>query len=182
MIEKFIFYVIVGVAVSASLHYLNKTSAKQPEPGDDGKYLLRMNKLYHYVGLVGIVIAFVFAVVPPIADEPDLTMLVLILLMLLLFGGLGVHSFLLYRNHFLQFDDQVIRVRNPRGAARSVDWDSLQRATFQPFSGYLVLTTTDGSKLKIHQHLVGVQRFVTLLQAKKGWTAGEMRLPPNLVK
>jgi hypothetical protein len=97
--------------------------------------------------------------------------------MLGIFGGLGVKLILLYLNHYLLFDDQFIQVRNAKGVVTSIDWDKLQTASFNSFSGYFVLSTKTGSKLKVHQHLVGLNKFIELLEVKKGWTYSDLKFP-----
>jgi hypothetical protein len=171
-----IYYTLIIMTVIVTVSYLNKGSAKAIAFNKE-QYLLRVNKLYFYIGLFTILTSFVFAIVPPLVDPPDTAMLVAIFFMLLVFGGLGIKLILLYRNHYLLFDEEFVQVRDQKGVVTSTDWDKLQTASFNTFSGYLILSTITGSKLKVHQHLVGISKFMEGLEAKKGWTSSELRFP-----
>jgi len=163
--------------VTLSLAYLNKATAKPPIANGQGQYLLRMHKLYNYVGILAVLLACVFVIVPPLVETMDIAMAIMAIAMLLIFGGLGTLCLIYYRNHYLLFDENIIEVRNPKGQIRTISWHDIERASFNSFTGFLILTDRNGGKLKIHQHLVSLGKFVALLEDKTGWTSKDIKLP-----
>lgn len=167
----------MGFTVAATLSYLNKATGKHVDSNENGEFLLRMNKLYNIVGYVGLGTGVIVTVGPFLTDKPDFAMYVMIFLMFLIFIGLGLLSVLFYRNHYLRFDNSKIEVRSPFAKTRTIKWDEMKSASFNPGSGFLTLKDKNGQKIKVHQHIVGLGRFVSYLESKTDWTAKKLKLP-----
>ena len=56
MTENYFFYGLVSASVVVTLAYLNKATGRQIVPGAQGKYLLRLHKLYYIVGLISVAV------------------------------------------------------------------------------------------------------------------------------
>lgn len=177
MSDNSIFYGLIAISVTLTLSYLSKATSKEVVSNEEGQYLLRMHKLYYIVGIIALVFGAIFVVSPLIVDHPDLTLYIIIFLMLLLFGGLGLLSVLYFRRHYVLFDDTKVEVSSPFGGTKSLLWNEIAKANFNPSSGLLTLTSKTGDKAKVHYHLVGFPRFVEQLENKTIWTAKQLKLP-----
>jgi len=94
MNQDFLFYALIGVIVAATLGYLNKKASTHTQPKQDGWYLLRMHRLYNFMGYLGILLGIVVGIGPVLTDEADLAMYITIFLAFLIFMGLGILSLL----------------------------------------------------------------------------------------
>lgn len=177
MNQDFLFYALIGVIVAATLGYLNKKASTHTQPKQDGWYLLRMHRLYNFMGYLGILLGIVVGIGPVLTDEADLAMYITIFLAFLIFMGLGILSVLFYRNHYLRFNDTDIEVSNAYGKITRTSWDNLIDGRFNISSGLITLTDSDGTKLKIHQHLIGLGGFVGLMEQKTKIKAKDIGLP-----
>jgi len=175
--ENFIVYTIIGVAVTTALAFLNKAASKQTTKKEHGRYELRMNRLYQVVGgLVGVMgLSFLFLIV----GEQDSTALITILILSLGFAALGFVCLFWYVNHRLNFDEQTVSATNFYGKSNSVNWNEVVNITFNNFSGLITLTSNDGTTVKAHQHLVGLNNFVEVMEQQTKWTAKSLKLPLN---
>lgn len=177
MFEKILFYSLTTLTVSWVLTYLNKATTKEAVANERGTFLLRMHKLYYYLGILSLLIAVVFIIVPPFVDNMDLPMISVMFIVLVIFGGIGLMCVLYFKNHYLAFNDFQVEVSNQFGKVKTVLWADFIKVKFNPTLGLLVLTSKTGEKVKIHQHLVGLTQFVKLLEAKRGWAANDIKFP-----
>lgn len=177
MTENYFFYGLVSASVVVTLAYLNKATGRQIVPGAQGKYLLRLHKLYYIVGLISVAVGGIFLVAPLIINEPNVGMYIMVFLVILFFGGLGLLSILYYKNHYVLFDTNKIEVRNVFGKIKIFYWNEIKEASYNPHSSLLTLINESGQKVKIHQHLVGLSKFIDYLEEKTCWTAKQLKLP-----
>lgn len=174
---NYFLYAIVGVTVTAALSYLNKATGKHIDSNENGEFLLRMNKLYNIVGYIGFVTGLIVTIGPLLTDKPDFVTYLLVFLTFFILVGLGLLAVLFYRNHYLRFDNSKIEVRTPFAKTRTMEWAEIKKASFNPGSGFLTLIDEHGRKIKVHQHIVGLGRFVSYLESKTDWTAKKLKLP-----
>lgn len=177
MSDNSIFYGLVAISVTLSLRYLAKATSKDIVSNEEGQFLLRMHKLYYIIGIIALVFAVVFIVSPLIVDHPDLELYIIIFFMLLLFGGLGLLSVLYFKRHYVLYDDAKLQVCSPFGSTKSLFWNEIAKAKFNPSSGLLTLTSKTGDKVKVHYHLIGFPKFVEQFENKTTWTAKQLKLP-----
>lgn len=177
MTENFILYAAIGLTVVLTLRYLNKSAGKSISSDENGQFTIRMHKLYNIAGIISLILCLVVTIGPMLTEEADLALYVMTFFMFLLFGGLGLLCVLYYRNHYVLFDTTKIEVQSPFGKCKTTYWNRLVKATFNPASGLLTLIDSDGQKLKVHQHLVGLGKLVGMLESKTGWTYKELKLP-----
>ena len=170
--EKVLTYVLSGLAVSLVLNYMNKGASQGIASGLNGQIALRMNKLYQILGYVSIGIALIFVVAALYYQEKG--MYIIGILMLFLFGGLGILCLMYYQNHKVEFDDKKITVQNWRKKIEEITWDEINDIKFHPFSGYLRLRGLN-KEMAIHQHLVGLKEFTNKMEEKTKWKTKELR-------
>ena len=175
------FYAIVGMTVAATLSYLNKATGKHVDSNEKGEFLLKMHKLYKIVGYVSLVIGLIVTIGPILTDKPDAAIFIMMFLMFLIFIGLGLLCVLFYRNHYLRFDNSTIEVRSAFAKTKIINWEEIKSVSFNPSSGLITLKNQHGQKIKVHQHLIGLGRFISYLETKTDWTAKKLKLPvkPN---
>ena len=139
-----------------------------------GRQELRMNEFYKWIGyapiiICGIVISMAFSNY----KQEDLMW---IGLTLVLFGGLGFALLSFYKNHMVVFNETSIYVSSWRGLEKNMIWKEVVNAKFKAMSGYLVIYSKN-DKLKIHQHMKGLNAFVLKLEEKSGINADQLNLP-----
>jgi hypothetical protein len=161
-----IFYGLIAFSVTLTLNYLSKATNKTVARTEHGQYLLRMHKLYNIVGIISLVIAAVFLIAPVISDDLKPMFYVIVFLMLLLFGGLGLISILYFRKHWVLFDETKLDICGPFGKQKSICWNDIAKAGFNPTTGLVTLRTKSGEKVRVHYHLVGFSTFVRYLETK----------------
>ena len=85
MTTDFIVYLIQAIAIGISLGIINKGSWKPSTPDIQGRYCLRMNKAYYYIGIAGILFGSLFALAPFFVDDSDLTFSIFMFCVFLMF-------------------------------------------------------------------------------------------------
>jgi len=182
MIEKVILHAIIGIAISTVLALLVKATRKSVEPDANGKFILRMNKLYGIVGMLSMVFGILFLTFFPLTPEFNSGELFLTLvLMLLIFWGTGIPCLMYYQNHRVIFNEDSIMVSNYYGKIKEINWSNITDIKFKPFLGVLVLSTTD-AQVKVHQHLVGLSKFIEYIENKTKWTRKELKIQIGKIK
>lgn len=177
MTEEIFFYSIVGVAVSAAFAFLVKGTGKIVPKDEAGRFNLRMNKLYGIMGVVGLLVGFAFVVVLPLTVESiDNGMTLAIALMLLIFWGTGIPCFMYYKNHSVSFDNHSIRVTNVYGKTNEILWSDVSAIRFKALSGLLAISTGEKT-VHVHQHLVGLTKFMEYIEDKTRWTRENLDVP-----
>ena len=177
MEENIILYSLIGIAVSLALLFLTKSTDQNVSVDADGFYNLRMNKFYGIIGVVAILIGVLFGILMPLREERiDSGLIFGIVLMLVIFCGTGIPCLMYYRNHRVSFDNKSIKVINVYGNRKEIQWSDISDIKFRALSGLLVIYTSNES-VKLHQHLVGLGKFMGVLETKTKWTREELRIP-----
>lgn len=171
---EFFLYGLGGMLIFLIYNYINATSNEEQQANEDGKYVLRMNRLYQIIGIISLVVAAVFTI--GVIIYFDIEMLILGVMMLLLFGGLGSLCFLYYKNHIVSFDEEAIEITDWRGRENRLYWDEIHKISFNRFSGLVKLESV-GKQAGLHYHLVGLVDFVTMMENKTQWRAKALKLP-----
>lgn len=161
-------HVITLVVEAITRHHLNKATGANIDANWQNDFTLRMQKLYNVLGWICIGFA-VFTILPLIIEHPNMIYLfVLLPFGLFFFGGAGILLILYYRNHQVIYDDTYIVVTGPLKKVITSRWDKIVDTQFNSTTGLLTLIDEDGQKLRMNQHLVGLQKFTTLLAKKTG--------------
>lgn len=170
--------IIVSILVPLLLYFMNKASKRSPVAQHDGRYELRMNKMYLIIGVAGVFVGVMFLLLPILADEYSTEIFVAAGIMFLLFMGFSIPCLLWYNNHRLSFDEIEMRSKSAYGKAQSINWSNITRVSFSSFRGVIDVTDKQGNVAKAHQNLVGVSSFVAILQMKKSIYHFETELLP----
>lgn len=169
-------HLITAIVDAIAKHYMKKPTGKSIEADLVGNYTLRMQKTYNILGwfcTTLFVIATVGITFDNSTDGPSNAFAYVIPAFgFLILGGGGVLCILYYRNHQVVFDATYIEVTNPLGKVKTSTWDKIIKTKFSHTTGLLTLTDSDGQKLRVNQHLIGLGTFVHLLESKTGLAAG----------
>lgn len=167
-------HAITAILIGAFMAYASSQSTKELSKNIEGKYCLRLNVSYKWIGMVSIVLGIVAFIAGLLSDEEGIFMIVFFVL--LIFGGLGIILVMWYQNHQLIFDEETISVKSWKGKTETVKWEAIDNIKFSPIMGYLRIYSKT-KKLNIHFHLVGLVGFVRMMEEKTKYTARELKLP-----
>jgi len=165
---------ITAILIGAFMAYASSKSAKEVSRNIEGKYCLRLNTSYKWLGMGSIVLGGIGLIAAIVAEEEGI--LVVVFLAMLLFIILGIILMMWYENHQLIFDEETISVKSWKGKTEMVRWDAIDNVKFSPIWGYLRIYSKE-QKLNIHFHLVGLVGFVKMLEDKTTYNARELKLP-----
>lgn len=176
MTDSAVITFIVMVSMAIALTYLGKGANVTPVKGDEGYFELKMNKFYKVLGIVAIVCVVTFIVGSVAYNELDSELLLGIIIMTIILGVPGLICLLYVTKYRVAFNNEQIEVRNIYGKVVTVRWAEIVEAKYNHFSYFLHLKVSDGRKIKIHQHLIGINTFLDLLEKKRGLTRSEIGL------
>ena len=171
--ENFFLYSIIGGVVSFTIWLLNRQARKKVEPSRGERYELRLNKLYLYLGIVGVNLGILGFTLPVLYEDDWVSGSLLFLIL----GGPAFACWLWYVNHGFVFDDTSIEATSVYGKRTAMKWEDIQKISFSTFSGLLTFSDGKGKKVKAHQHLVGLGELAKMMEEKTKWTAKEIKLP-----
>lgn len=167
---------VTTVLTAAAIGYINKAAQKRPDPSITGQYILRVHKIYNITGYASLIFG-ILMVLSTFFEKFELNYYILTLVCFVFFAGLGTLCILYYRNHYLLFDNTMIEVRGPLGRLNRLKWSEIQTAGFNSMSGLIKLKGKDGQAIRINRHLVGLPRFIAMLEDKTGLKADQLQLP-----
>jgi hypothetical protein len=177
MTEDTLLYLIIGVAVTITLAVLTKATGKKVVPDDHGLFTLKMNPLYGIIGILGLSIGlFLLLIIIMFADQNDNGFIAGVILTLLIFGGTGIPCLMYFRNHKISFNRKTIKATNVFGRTNQIEWADILEIKFNAFSGLLKLTANNET-IKVHQHLVGLTKFIEFMEMETKWTHKELKIP-----
>jgi hypothetical protein len=175
------FYPIIAAVTTITLRYVNKATNKNISTDVTRKYSLRIHRLYQIIGYAGLALCLILLIGPLfMPEEMNIASYIILLCCYLIFGGLGLLCTRYYNNHLVIFDDALIQVLSVSGVVKFMKWEDINTARFNAFTGLITISDQVGNKIKIHQHLVGLTKFLNLLKAKTGLTAEKIKLPGNI--
>lgn len=162
------------VAVNLALDFLNKSANKETQEDENGRFTLRLNRLYQIVGLIYIAIGFF--VLFMILYFMDPAIIIIGLIMIGVFWGMGIPCLIWYYNHKLTFDKKNITVKSWTTKEETIDWLDIEDIAFKRWSGYIKLAGKN-KRMTIHSHLVGLKSFIRMMEKKTKWRAKDLKLP-----
>lgn len=172
-LENILTYGITTAAVILFYHFATKSSQKNVEMNPHGLTALRIHTLYQILGFMALLFTLIFSI-GILLNEDDAILIVFF--SWLLFGSLGVFLLLWYYKHEVKFDQEKLIVSSWRGKSQELRWTELEEVRFHPFSGQIKMTG-DGKTLKLHQHLVGLNTLLELMEAKTKFKKDDLNLP-----
>jgi len=168
-------YLLIALVIVAALLFLNQATRRRIFPDAAGRFHLRMNKLYSFGGVFGVLLGLGLSI-SGLMRESSLEMTGLVLIALGMTWSAGIPSLLYYYNHRVTFDDTSITVTNAFGETTTLVWEEITSAHFNKLSNLIILHAA-GRKVKIHHHLTGVANLEDMLKEKKGWTLARTGRP-----
>lgn len=142
-----------------------------------GQFRLRMHWLYCATGYMSLLTGLVMLIVLTVTEKPETGLYIMAIVFFLVFGAAGTWGILFFRNYNVRFDSTQFEVKGSLGRVKKANWNEVQNIKFNTVTGYLTLLDIHGQKLKIHQHLVGFDRFVAFMEGHTRWTANQLKLP-----
>jgi len=170
---KIFTYGIIAFLVPLALAYLQRGTGEKVTKSKNGQIILRMNKFYGIIGLFGVCLGLAIATMIVVTNG----FVGVALMPLLIFVGTGLPCVLYYQNHILKFDEHTIEVKSVFGKVKSVKWADTHSVSFGAVSGLLSITDSKGTRVKIHQHIVGLSEFIKMMEAKTKWRAKDLKIP-----
>ena len=179
--NAFLMPAITGILTALIIGYLNKSARKKVRPTLSNHYVLRLHKFYWYFGIGSILLGLVGFIAAGLLVL-DANGWVIGLFFLLLFGGLGFLCAIWYINHSIHFNNKMIQTTSVFKKKTVVTWDAISSVEFKATSGLLVFTDIKGQKAKAHQHLVGFNELLRMMEAKTSWEIKNLNLPFKHIK
>lgn len=173
MTEKFVTYGIVIFAVTVIYGYLNRGAKTEIPQTNNGHFVLRMNKLYGIISVIGILLGLLIAIMIITTNAP----FIIAFIVLAIFLVTGIPLIMIYKNHYLKFDNNIIEVQNYIGKVQSLEWKKIRNISFNYFTGFISITDNYGTRIKVHYHLVGFSSFIRTMEAETNWTEEQLKLP-----
>lgn len=167
-------WIVIGGLIIMFLNHSKKNSNKNVEIDQSGSFVLRMNKLYQIIGLIGAGSAVALGIVSICINKKEAY--IALLIMSFFFGWLGISILMYYYNHKLEFNDVNMRVINVYGVEKALNWNEVKEIKYNALKGYITIYS-EKDKLKVHQHLVGLIEFVKIMEKNTNYTAKELKLP-----
>ena len=164
ILEQIITIGLTAFVTSVAMNYLNKSSEQEVVVNGLGYTVLRMNKLYKILAwiCIGITLSCLFTAIY-LQEE---AMYIVSFLMLLFFGGFGFALLMYYKNHKIEFNDDLIIINSWKGERDELRWDEIETVKYNKLTGHLKLHYKK-KKLSIHEHLVGFKMLLNKLEEKK---------------
>ncbi|MFK7756495.1 MAG: hypothetical protein AB8B53_06135 [Flavobacteriales bacterium] len=177
-ITAFITILILGVLV--------KKSNKSVPPSIDDTFVLKVIKLYLYLGIFLILagLAMLALTISLYFEDEPFSLIMISLLM----GGVwcygGFYCFLLERNYMVLYDSEKIEVTNFKNKKQTLKWAEISTGKFSAFTSSLKVSSRsseyESKTLLIHQHTKGIGQFMKIFIEKTGITLKETRMPIKL--
>jgi hypothetical protein len=174
--EKFFLYTFIISITGLFFAYLNKKAKSAVAPLEEDYFELRLHKLYWYMGVVSIVLGVMAFVLVMITSE-EKNGWIFGLLLFSIFVGLGIPSATWYANHRFNFDAKKLVVTNVYGNKTIMKWSEIESIRFNAMAGTLVFTDKNKQKIKAHQHLVGFETILIMMESTTKWRRKDLKLP-----
>lgn len=160
---------VITIALEA---LVNKATGRRIAADFEGRYILRMQNAYNILGWVCGVIAGSPVVALFFEVPTDISGWIAFGFLFFSFGFAAALCILYYRNHQVVFDKTYIEVTGPLRKVKTSSWAKVVKTKYSYNAGLLTLIDSDGQKLRINHHLIGLATFVSLLETKTGLVTG----------
>jgi hypothetical protein len=143
-----------------SLYLLRRYSQKQPIEVDEGGHHLKHSATTVYlIGYPFLIVGLMIPIVGILLVSSPIQFLFAVLFSSILVL-LGIYVILLFWNHEVYYNDEIIRIRNIWGKTKSIKWSEILKVQFEPdSSSMLYLHTEQHNKVGLSQGLKGFFEF-----------------------
>lgn len=156
---------IGGIAAALAVRMLNRDAEKKDLEFDkDGDIVLRMSKIYDFLGYM--IIAFGLMAVALSQFGAESPMESLIIMIIGIFTILmGIFQIVFVRGIKVMAGQVGIRYVNFTGKEKQISWDEIKEIKFVKFKNSIYITSnTEG--IRIRMDFVGVRSFIDLMKGK----------------
>ncbi|MFB2118923.1 hypothetical protein ACEVG1_06895 [Parapedobacter sp. 2B3] len=163
----------IAAAFGGFLYWYIRKTANDVSFTTDGLAKLVMHPSYKYLSFICLLICLV-CIAGAIYDHErmDTTGFAFLLLILFLFGFFGVYGLLVYYNHTVLFDEQVIICRGPLGRVKRIAWADITDVVHDTNLAVVYLYAGSRERLSIQQHVKGFDEFRrTLVRQRPGFAS-----------
>lgn len=171
-----ILLLITSLLSTILIIYLNKFSKSKISLSEDNNYHLKINKFYLYTGIVlinaGIIISMIILLTPGKNFTWEFSLISFIII-----GGFGFIIVFSYKNHLIKFDSEKIEVTNIFAKKKLIYWNQLKSAKFSNFTNFISLKDNKDTKVKVHQHIVGLNQLLLMMESKTNIKKESLKLP-----
>ncbi len=164
LIIRYIIVATVTLIITGLLN--NLLRSKKPKRKEDNS-ILEMPKLYLYLSMCLFIGFALYAYTGLIRNEMNHSMglrTIYSLFGLTLFFG-GVNTLLLYKNHKVTYNSNLINQISWLGKEKTINWDDIITVSFSSLSSSLKIET-EKEKIFIHEHIIGYKSFSEQLKIK----------------
>ncbi len=153
--------ILLPIITAALLLYADFKSSKRLRKNIHGKYQLKLNNSYKWVGFACCLIGAFLLNAAISAGNKDIYAIASVAI--LLFFVLGILTLVWYYNYEVVFDDKKINITNWKGKKNTLSWTEIENMKFNASSGYLKVYTKSGKHL-VFQHSVGFVEFLKMME------------------
>jgi hypothetical protein len=175
---KILKFLSIAWLVTLLMNYFKKTSKRTPGADKKGNIVLKLSMVYGIIGLLSFILGAAVLVYGLIEYDPeDIGAQIGIFV---LFGGLGFLVILITLTHRIFISDKEITQRTILGKRKSIMWEDIKNAKFNPASDYLVIMS-DEKKIRCEPFLIGFPVLVKMLEDKVGIKLEQLEIPESRI-
>lgn len=154
---------LLPIITVALLLYADFKSRKKLRKDFHGKYQLKLNKSYKWVGFACCLIGSFLLNAAITAGNEEIYAIASVAI--LMFFVLGILILIWYYNYEVVFDDNKVTLANWKGKKSTFNWIEIENLKFNTSSGYLKVYTKSNKHL-VFQHSVGFVEFLKMMESK----------------
>ena len=169
--------VVISIITSLLLSLVLNVEIKDRKNGfSNGFIVCRINKVYKYVGWLGILFGLIVGLIAYFSIEDVNEAIIAGVSFLSLFSFIGVIVLLIYRNHILKFNESQFIITSFFGKKKEINWEELKEIKFSVNSNYIKFVSNSNEKVKIHKHLKMLELFADELEKQTKFSRSEMKI------
>jgi hypothetical protein len=153
-----------GLLTAVLILALGKYQLKAKPVEIQGRLQLKLDSTFGLIGAIlitlGVSLPFLFKL--NINPDPGLisTDMLIMLIISAAFVAIGFWTLLVFKNHYVLYDDTEIVVVGLNRKKQSFTWAEISDLTFNAWSNNYILTLKSGEKVKIYKYLKGSNDFI----------------------
>ena len=168
---------LIPLVTAILLYYADLRSRKSLRKNRDGRFVLRLNSLYKWMGFVTMLISsFLIGLAFEYWNE-DIQFLAPIAIAMFLIMSIYLLSW--YYNYEVVFDESRIRATTWKTRRKTINWNEVVKVRFNPILGSLKLYTNK-ERLVVLQHSTGFIEFLRMMESKTNYSAAGLKIPVEI--
>ena len=138
---------------------------KEIKPLEDGKFILKMNKVYGVMGILSCIMALFFIVIGVITGGLFGKDSIYVLIIFALFFLIGLFLVLYSYNTKVEVNSEKLIYRGFTGKIKEIQWNQVENISFNVTSRELILKSNN-IKVKLPIHLKGMGSLINIIKKK----------------